>query len=185
MTSIKIPTPLRAVLGLVVFALLIGGIFAATRDRAPVRQQPAPKATIEQLPKQPVANSGEKDIRANTPSASPDGNASDRHGNATVLTNRSQWVTSESKAITVKSPLAQATLASGFELNGSATVDKIQYRLIDNNAGVISQGFIKVVDGNFAAAISFQSKGSSGRLDVYSSDGNDREINEVQLAVKL
>lgn len=73
----------------------------------------------------------------------------------------------------------------GGDVYGVATVDKVQYRLIDNTAGVISQGFINVVNGNFSAAITFKPYASTGRLDVYSLDANGREVNEVQVPVNF
>jgi len=51
--------------------------------------------------------------------------------------------------------------------------------------GVISQGIIQVVNGKFSATVNFPSHSNSGRLDVYSTDSNGKEINEVQLNVTL
>jgi hypothetical protein len=61
----------------------------------------------------------------------------------------------------------------------------VQYTLIDNNVGVISQGTIPVVNGNFSATIDFSPTATAGRLDVFTTDANGKEINEVQLQVNF
>ena len=135
--------------------------------------------------KQPASNStngGEK-----TPSSSigiNKGTAVDNKGvTPSVTTSSSSWAVSSSGVITLKQPLSNDRIVSGVNLVGSSSLSQVQYRLIDNSVGVISQGTISVVDGNFSANISFQAKSKTGRLDVFSSDSNGREINEVQVPV--
>jgi hypothetical protein len=59
----------------------------------------------------------------------------------------------------------------------------VNYRLIDDQVGVISQGTIKVVAGNFSAAVNFKPYAKTGRLDVFTTDDNGKESNEVQVQV--
>ncbi|MEI9913719.1 MAG: Gmad2 immunoglobulin-like domain-containing protein [Candidatus Saccharibacteria bacterium] len=108
----------------------------------------------------------------------------DTNGNASASTNSSQWVSSTSGVITVKQPIANASVQSGFTLSGSATVSQINYTLIDNSVGVISEGTLNVVNGNFSGNINFSSHSSSGRLDVYStSTPGGAEQNEIEISV--
>lgn len=146
----------------------------------------APSAPISQLPKQPLTNGGEK---APTDTNGVDqGGATDKNGQVPttgVSTDPSKWSKSASGVITVKSPIVNSTLTSGGILTGAASVDEVQYRLIDDKVGVIAQGPISVVDGNFTASISFTTHSDTGRLDVFSTEANGREINSVQLLIKF
>ena len=112
------------------------------------------------------------------------GTATDNNGVSPVITtDSSKWLVSSSGLLTVKSPLENDKIATGANLTGIASVDQIQYRLVDDQVGVISQGFINVVDGTFSANISFVAHSTTGRLDVFSSDTYGREINEVQVPI--
>jgi hypothetical protein len=103
-----------------------------------------------------------------------------------VNNNSSLWTESQSGVITVKDPLQNATIASGASLVGSATASQVQYTLIDNDVGVISQGTVNVINGTFSASINFQSTATSGRLDVYTSDPTTgKEMNLVEIPVNF
>jgi len=102
-----------------------------------------------------------------------------------VTTSQNQWSVSQSGDITVKEPVGSSTIQSGAVLEGSATVDQVQYTLIDNQVGVISQGTINVANGNYSADINFQPTANSGRLDVYSSNPNGSETNLVEIPVNF
>lgn len=102
-----------------------------------------------------------------------------------VPTDPNKWLMSQSGMITVKLPTANTLFKSGDKVFGSSKVSGIQYRLIDDQSGVISQGHISVVDGNFTAAVHFTAHGITGRLDVFSADDNGRESNEVQVPVNF
>lgn len=94
-------------------------------------------------------------------------------------------ISSDSGLITLKSPIAKAKLTSGDEISGLAAVDKIQYRLVDTVAGVVSQGGLNVVDGRFAGKVYFNQYSNSAVLVVYSFDALGREKNEIQVSVGL
>lgn len=135
--------------------------------------------------KQPPSNSTNSGDK--TPSSSISinkGTAVDNKGAiSSVTTSSSSWAVSASGVITLKQPVSNDRIVSGVNLAGISTLNQVQYRLIDDGVGVISQGTISVVNGNFSANISFQAKSKTGRLDVFSSDSNGREINEVQVPV--
>lgn len=151
--------------------------------KQPKNRQPEPSATISKLPAQPASNDGNKQL--NSSGGVNQGTAVDNNGSLSTSTPPSQWVSSDSGAITVKSPALDSTVSSGFNLSGSSSLGKLQYRLVDDQVGVISQGFINVVNGNFSANIGFQEVSDSGRLDVFSTNADGAEVNEVQLPVKF
>ncbi len=140
---------------------------------------------IKQLPPQPATNNGEK--KPTNSSQVNQGTSTDNNGVVTTpaTTSPGQWTVSQSGAITVKTPTQNATIASGTDLNGTATVSQVQYTLIDNQVGVISQGMINVVHGVFSASISFHPYAGSGRLDVFSTEPDGRQINEVEIPVNF
>lgn len=110
--------------------------------------------------------------------------ATDTNGQSGTATNSSQWITSTSGNITVEQPIANATFASGDTLSGTAKVSSVNFRLIDNSVGVISEGSLNVVNGKFSGKINFTPHSSGGQLDVFSTDANGAEINEIQIAIK-
>ena len=118
-----------------------------------------------------------------TSSSFGNGTAVDTHGQAVATTNPSQWTTSVSGNITVKQPTANAKVQSGSVLSGSAKVSQVSYRLIDSNVGVIAQGTLSVVNDSFSGTLKFTPHSSTGRLDIFSTEANGAEINEVQITV--
>jgi hypothetical protein len=143
----------------------------------------APSTPITQLPTKTSAT-------AKTPTANngiEQGGANNLNGKTVsgVPTNPSKWSTSTSGVITVKLPDSGDTIKSGATLAGSSSVNPIQFTLIDNQVGVIAQGPITVTNGNFTASIDFTAHASSGRLDIFSTDPNGREINEVQIPINF
>ncbi len=142
----------------------------------------AGKPTASTPTEQPPPTNPEK-----TPTPTNDGNqgtAIDTHGSQTS-TDPKQWVTSKSGDITVKQPSANATIKPGAVVAGSAKVNQVQYRLIDDQTGVIAQGPLSVVNGNFSGSLQFQAHSSGGRLDVFSFDPSGAEINEVQIIISF
>ncbi|HVS79308.1 MAG TPA: hypothetical protein VHD84_03415 [Candidatus Saccharimonadales bacterium] len=113
------------------------------------------------------------------------GGATDTKGQAQSTTNPSQWIKSTSGNITVKQPLANSTLQSGDSLIGSAKVGTVYYRLIDDKLGVVASGSLDVSGGDFSGTLHFGHKSSTGRLDVYSTNSQGVELNEIQIGVKF
>ena len=174
----------RFLLSLLAVIVVVAGVaLVINHDKNSPNVTTPPRPTITQLPEHKASNNGEK--KPSTTSQVNQGTATDNNGAGQVNTPSNQWTISASGAITVKDPAPGSTVKSGFLLAGSATVGKIQYRLIDDQVGVISQGFISVVNGNFSASVNFPSYGKSGRLDVFSTSSNGAEINEVQIQINL
>lgn len=145
----------------------------------------APSKPITKLPTTAPANSGTK-TQATSPTLSQGGPTSENgQVPANVPTDPSQWSVSASGVITVKLPSSNSTIQSGATLTGTASVAQVQYRLTDNQVGVISEGPINVVGGNFTATMNFTAHGTSGRLDVFSTDATGKEYNEVQIPVNF
>jgi hypothetical protein len=143
------------------------GNFSGTSTPANSSNTPAPK-------KQPTDNAG-RTVSGGT----------DTNGQTSANTNSSQWITSKSGDITVEQPIADATLQSGATLSGTAKISTVHFRLIDNAVGVISEGTLNVVNGKFSGSLNFTSHSSTGQLDVFSTDADGVEINEIQIAIKF
>jgi hypothetical protein len=174
---------------LLLFALLLGVVLLVLEltntthlfhHKTPVSK---PDIPTSQLPAHPLANGGEKKI-SSTSSVNQQ-TATDQNGQkpAGVSSNPATWLTSQSGVITVKLPTTNSTFSSGDQLYGSAKVGQVQYRLIDDQVGVISQGPVSVVNGNFSATVNFKAYAKTGRLDVFTADDNGKESNEVQVSV--
>jgi hypothetical protein len=75
---------------------------------------------------------------------------------------------------------------SGDVVGGTASVDKVYMRLVDDKVGVISQGDpVNVINGKFSAKLRFNANASTGELDVYSLNSSGAEVNEVQIPLKF
>lgn len=113
------------------------------------------------------------------------GGGTDTGGTVRSSTDPSRWITSKSGNITVQQPLANAMLENGAVLSGTAKVDTIHFRLIDNKVGVIAEGTLNVVEGKFSGTLHFTPNSSTGRLDVFSTDASGVELNEIQIGVQF
>jgi hypothetical protein len=112
--------------------------------------------------------------------------ANDTNGQSPANTLPGQWATSASGLITLRSPVANSTFKSGGIISGTAKVSKVWYRLVDDNAGVISQGApLNVVGGKFSATLNFHAYGKTGKLDVFSFNSNGAETNEVSVPLRF
>lgn len=120
----------------------------------------------------------------NTTSTVGQGGAIDNNGNAGsgTLPPKSKWNVSNDGNITLQLPSSGDTLASGDRIVGLAKVDRIQFMLQDDSAGLLAQGELSVVNGKFAGELRFGSKGHTGRLDVYYPDpatGAEKSLLEI------
>lgn len=146
---------------------------------------PTPVPSITQLPADSSVDVDKKSPTTTT--NSNNGTATDNQGQVSspLTTNAGEWTKSASGVITVKQPISDEIIKSGIELVGTSSADKVQYRLLDNQAGVISRGFINVVNGSFSANLGFKALGKSGRLDVFTANDNGVESNEVQITIRF
>jgi cytoskeletal protein RodZ len=174
--------PYLIILAILAVALIAGGIwriwiYKPANEAIVTAGNPSPAA-------QPNSSAGTPTPKQNESSNTRNiGGAADTGGTASSTTNSSQWITSKSGVITVHQPLANSTVKSGDVLSGTAKVGTVNFRLIDNTVGVIAEGTLTVVNGKFSGTLSFATHSSSGRLDVYSTDSNGIEQNEIQIAV--
>lgn len=167
---------------LIWLVVVLVAAFAAWRitEPKPVKQKP-PEATITNLPSK---SSAPPEKTPSTPSSDNQGTATNAPAQ-TVTTSPDQWTSSQSGVIVVKTPLNNSTIQSGAILSGTSSASTIQYRLIDDNVGVISEGPITVNSGKFSVSISFQAHAQTGRLDVFTTNSAGVESSEVQLGVRF
>jgi len=174
-----------------IMVIFLGSIYVleATNTTHLFRKAPtvrAPGKPVTSLPGKPITDNGDKALTQNT--STQEGTGVDKNGQtptSKVPTDPSNWSTSENGLITLKLPGNNAILKSGFVIYGSAKVNPVEYRLIDDAVGVISQGPINVLGGNFSASITFTAHTNSGRLDIFNTQSNGKEINELQIPVRF
>lgn len=126
---------------------------------------------------------GGTDRQPNTAS-SDEGTVKDNNGSIGTVPSSSEWTISSDKAITVYSPAKSALVTNGFTLSGASTHQNVEFRLIDDVSGVISQGSVKVSSGKFSGTFSFSSKGTSGRLDIYYANPDGVESSSISIPVR-
>ena len=184
--SVLFGSGLVIVAALVIFVLEITDTIHIFHKSVPATQVIVQVGKPTSVPKSDVSNSSPPAVKTPTPnSGTIISGGTDTNGTVSSSTDPSKWIVSDSGNITVKQPLANAQLQSGAALSGSAKVSMINFRLIDSSVGVISEGTLNVVNGNFSGTLSFTPHSSSGRLDVFSTDSQGVELNEVQISVSF
>lgn len=105
----------------------------------------------------------------------------DTNGNDRSFTKSSNWSKSSDGKNILKQPLDNQAVSGGFSMIGASYSDNIHYRLIDDNAGVLAQGNLNVVNNQFSGSLIFESNSKGGRLDVFSVTKDGVENSEVQI----
>lgn len=123
--------------------------------------------------------------RTPTTSTKNEGSVSDNGGTISSIPPSTTWTTSPSGAITVYTPAANSLVTDGHTLSGKSTMPKVSYRLIDDVSGVIAQGELSVVNGNFSGKFNFNTQGSKGRLDVFTQREDGVESNNVEIPIRF
>lgn len=118
------------------------------------------------------------------------GSSAERNGGVTPDDNTdfeapSDPQTSDSGNISVYGPQPDRLFQSGDRLYGTANVDTVWYRLIDDRIGMVTQGSLPVQDGRFSGTFNFDTDGTNGRLDIYSLDSDGRETDSVEVDVRF
>lgn len=183
--------PLIALAVGVVFVVVIVLIFIkirSDRTKAQVTQNhPASNAqtTSMQPSAQSTFSSGTPRKEA-TQSNLNEGTVTDNNGVITDTPPESSWTKSQDGAsIIVYTPAQNQVLSSGQTISGSATVSRVNFRLIDNLTGVIAQGSIDVKGGKFSGTFNFSTTASEGRVDVFTANTEGVESNNVAIPVRF
>lgn len=120
-----------------------------------------------------------------TESIPRDGGVVDTSGEDIQNSNTNSSISSKSGKITVFQPAENAILNNGASLIGTAKVNTVSYRLIDDKVGVIGSGSLRVKNGKFSGRFSFSSNGREGRLDVFNQLDDGREVDVVEIPVRF
>jgi hypothetical protein len=169
-----------------VIALVIAGalVWYYSYNKPQPKQQKSYHATIHQLPNSPSTNINSS--KSLSPSSGVNqGSSTNNINSVQITTSPNQWASSSSGNIVLQDPIANQTISSGFYLIGTANVPTVFYNLLDNQVGVISTNSINVINGKFSAVVNFKPVSQSGRLDVYSTDPNGKEINLIEIPVNF
>lgn len=104
----------------------------------------------------------------------------------TGVPNTTSGISSASGLITVGKPLKDALLENGSVIGGTAKdLKQVQYRLIDNQVGVIAEGSLRVVNGAFSGTLQFDPHSASGRLDIFTYTNLSEEENNIEIPVNF
>jgi hypothetical protein len=172
--------------------ILIGSILAILEkthvinfyERKPVATDSADKTTSTVPSAQEDFSGGDERSAGNTEGENEgSGNVEDLQGNSSTPTDSSDWISSGSGEIVVHSPNKNQVLNSGTELSGTSSLAQVSYRIIDNVSGVIAQGELGVVGGNFAGKINFTTSASEGRIDVFATHIDGSEFSNIEIPI--
>lgn len=114
---------------------------------------------------------------------SSQGGVTDNNGDTQAPPADTTGTTSQSGAITVWQPVGQSLIGSGETIRGKATVPVVQFRVIDDEVGVIAQGELKVVDGVWSGIMRFNAVSGKGSIQVYSLNDQSVEENNISIPV--
>lgn len=91
--------------------------------------------------------------------------------------------TSTSGAITVWQPVGGSMIGTGETIRGKASVPVVQFRIVDDQVGVIAQGELKVVGGVWSGIMNYKSRGQTGSIQVFSFNDQSVEENNISIPV--
>jgi len=115
-----------------------------------------------------------------------EGTITDNNGSTVTPPAENTWVrSSDGSSVIVYSPINNQVLQTGQILSGASTATRVNFRLIDNISGVIAQGTLSVVNGKFSGVSSFKTVASDGRVDIFTSDDQGVESNNVSIPVRF
>jgi len=134
-------------------------------------------------------NSSTTDSTTHTQSASSgsQGGAIDTGGTTTVTdAPQAGWTAATSGNIVVHSPANNSLLSTGDTIYGTALTDIVNYKLVDNDSGVIAQGQLSVVNGTFSGILMFRPSSNAGILKIFSyNQSTGAEENRVEITVRF
>lgn len=128
---------------------------------------------------------GGNERQPNSTDKASEGTVTSTDGNISTIPPQGQWTTSPNGVITVYSPANGEITTNGSTISGKTTVLRVSFRLIDDVSGVIAQGDLPVVNGTFSGTFSFSTTGKEGRLDVFSTQHDGTEINNVEVPIRF
>lgn len=116
-------------------------------------------------------------------STKQEGTLTDNRGQVSSIPPSNSWTTSSSGEITVYNPAKNSSVSNGFVLSGKSSYDNISFRLIDDISGVIAQGNLSVINGEFSGSFNYSTESKSGRLDVFNSSDSGVEKNNIEIPI--
>jgi len=179
-------TVLVAVLAVCAF-LELSGKTSLVLDRSSnkTKSEEKAKTTSDAPTAQENFTGGDNREPTTQPSSGEEATVSDNRGNVGTPPPQTQWTTSPNGAIIVYSPARDTIITNGSTFTGKANSDTVSFRLIDNVSGVIAQGQISVVNGNFSGKFNFSTTASVGRLDIFNTKPDGVEMNNVEIPVRF
>ena len=173
----------KIIIMLIIVALVIAGsIFWYSQAHKAKRAETTSKSETAQSD-----YSDGRDRPTNIPTGGAQGGAKDNNGKPPSGTNEPvPTKTSPNGVITVNGITDNALIKSGDSLYGMTTAPgPINFRIIDQQSGVIAQGQLNVVNGSFSGKLEFTARSNSGRLDLYTTDAMGSEANNMEIPVRF
>lgn len=129
----------------------------------------------------------ENNNESRTPSTqvSNEGSLTDNQGTIQEIPDENLWITSPGNVIALYNPQYNSILKSGDLVQGKSTSNLVSFRLIDSVSGVIAQGEISVVNGNFSGSLNFNTTADEGRVDVFTLNPDGTESNNLEVPVRF
>ncbi len=172
---------------LVIAVGLVAGVFLYKKNKD---NQPVVDTSSKTTSTAPTAQSdftGGNDRDPGNTDGEDDGSGivEDANGDISNTPSRSGWTTSKSGEVTVYGPVSNGSLKSGDMLTGKTSAKTVNFRLIDDISGVISEGQLNVVSGKFSGKFNFKTRADQGRLDVFLTKSDGTEYGNVELTVRF
>lgn len=170
---------------LVVALITLSGIgfLILKNDKNPAQSEDKTTSTAPSA-QEDFTGGGDRPV-ASTPEDKGTASVSDTQGQQSTAPDKSQWSSSSTGEITVYTPSKDKLLVSGDVISGESTLSIINYRIIDNVSGMISQGQLSVVNGKFSGTVSFTTTATGGRLDIYGATDSGKEFGNVEIPVRF
>jgi len=172
-----------------ILVTIVGGylIYAKSVNIWPLQSYRSDTPTISE-PKINKSSSDQDVAQKNETNATQGNNSTNGTGvvdtNGVGVSKNQSGISSASGMITLFTPKENQKLSDGVSVEGKSSVDAVQYRLKDSLHGVISQGRLTVKNGVFSGTLKIHTNATEGTFEVYSSDAQGREVNNIKVEVR-
>lgn len=96
-----------------------------------------------------------------------------------------QWTVSKSGQITIYEPVNGQIISNNSLITGETTLPVVNYRILDDVSGMISQGQLSVVGGKFSASVNLSTNGAKGSIELYGADNSGKEFSNIRVPIRF
>jgi cytoskeletal protein RodZ len=170
--------------GVLLVSAIILGAYIYSKNRTPiVANENSTQTTSTQATAQnDFSEGGNREAKTGEDKSQSSINVEDTLGNDAGVAH-SDSITSKTGEITVYSPREGDSVTNELTLSGESSLKFVNYRLINNESGLVASGRLDVVNGKFSAKLKITPEAQQGRLDIFGSRNDLSEFSNISIGL--